>query len=71
MRAVLSAGCKHAKIRDKKFDLVTANIFSGELISMSGEISRVVSPRGLVVLSGLLFYQEAGGLSAYRRHGFY
>ena len=71
VRAVLSAGCKHVTIRDKKFDLVTANIFSGELISMSREISRVVSPRGLVILSGLLFYQEAGVLSAYRRHGFY
>ena len=55
----------------KKFDLVMANIFSGELISMSSEISRVVSTRGLVILSGLLFYQEAGVLSAYRRHGFY
>ncbi len=71
VRAILSAGCQHVTIRDKKFDLVTANIFSGELISMSGEISRIVSPRGLVVLSGLLFFQEAGVLSAYRRHGFY
>ena len=71
VRAVLSAGSQHVMIRDKKFDLVTANIFSGELISMSGEISRIVSPGGLVVLSGLLFYQEAGVLSAYRRHGFY
>ena len=71
VRAVLSAGSQHVSIRDKKFDLVTANIFSGELISMSGEISRIVSPGGLVVLSGLLFYQEAGVLSAYRRHGFY
>ena len=71
VRAVLSAGTQHVVIRDKKFDLVTANIFSGELVSMSGEISRVVSPMGLVILSGLLFYQEAGVLSAYRRHGFY
>jgi ribosomal protein L11 methyltransferase len=48
------------------YDLVFANILARPLALMARDLSRLVAPGGRVVLSGLLGWQEAGVLAAYR-----
>jgi ribosomal protein L11 methyltransferase len=52
--------------RSRGHDLVFANILARPLALMARDLSRAVSPGGLVILSGLLRRQEAGVLAAYR-----
>lgn len=55
--------------RSVRFDLVCANILARPLIGLASDIAARLAPDGVVVLSGLLDYQEAGVRAAYRRHG--
>lgn len=48
------------------YDLVFANILARPLALMARDLSRLVAPGGRVILSGLLGWQEAGVLAAYR-----
>ena len=55
---------------NKRFDVVIANILAGPLITMAYQTSRWVRKGGVVILSGLLTYQERQVLGAYRARGF-
>ncbi|WP_147821414.1 50S ribosomal protein L11 methyltransferase [Salidesulfovibrio onnuriiensis] len=54
---------------DHVFDLVVANILSGPLIEMAGDILAHVKPGGVLVLSGILNEQAKAVAAAYDRRG--
>ena len=60
---------QHAR-RGPGYDLVLANILAGPLITLAPAMARVVAPRGIVVLSGLLIPQAEQVMAAYRCAGF-
>ena len=51
------------------YDLIVANILAGPLTQLAPGIARAVAPGGVLVLSGLLRWQENLVLSFYRPHG--
>jgi ribosomal protein L11 methyltransferase len=51
------------------YDLILANILAAPLRRMMPRFARLLAPRGRLVLSGLLFDQEAGVRSAARSQG--
>lgn len=55
--------------RVRQFDLVCANILARPLTRMAPAIAAHLAPDGVVVLSGLLDYQEPRVLAAYRAQG--
>jgi ribosomal protein L11 methyltransferase len=55
--------------RARRFDLVCANILARPLARMAPAIAAHLAPGGVVVLSGLLDYQEARVRAAYRTQG--
>jgi ribosomal protein L11 methyltransferase len=68
--AVLADGPAHPMIaKSAPFDLILANILAGPLTRLAPGIARVVAPRGTLVLSGLLRWQENLVLSFYRQQG--
>ncbi|RKF19286.1 50S ribosomal protein L11 methyltransferase [Altericroceibacterium spongiae] len=52
------------------YDLLIANILAGPLIELAQDFAASVSPRGHVLLAGLLTTQEPAVRDAYRRAGF-
>lgn len=54
----------------KKFDIITANLFSEILITALPGWSRILTRSGLVILSGILRSQEYAVVSALRQNGF-
>lgn len=52
--------------RRQPYDLVLANILARPLERMARDLSRVLAPGGVAVLSGLLSYQQPGVLAAHR-----
>ncbi|MEL1250489.1 50S ribosomal protein L11 methyltransferase [Aurantiacibacter gilvus] len=52
------------------FDLLIANILAAPLIDMAFDFAEAVSPRGSILLAGLLETQEAKVRAAYRKAGF-
>jgi ribosomal protein L11 methyltransferase len=55
--------------RQRKFDLIAANILARPLIAMAPALARALSPGGEAVLSGLLTHQENQVIAAYRAQG--
>ena len=55
--------------RGGPYDLVLANILAAPLRRMMPRLARLLAPRGRLVLSGLLFDQEAGVRAAARAQG--
>lgn len=55
--------------RSARFDLVCANILARPLVRLAPAIAARLAPGGVVVLSGLLDYQEAAVRAAYRAQG--
>ena len=55
--------------RQRKFDLIVANILARPLITMAPALARALAPGGEVVLSGLLTHQENQVIAAYRAQG--
>ena len=53
----------------RRFDVVVANILSGPLIAMAGQILSHVRPGGCLVLSGILGEQGASVAAAYMEQG--
>jgi ribosomal protein L11 methyltransferase len=51
------------------YDLIVANILAGPLTRLAPGIAGAISPRGMLILSGLLHWQENLVLSFYRPHG--
>lgn len=70
VRAVAAAGVRHPAIRAcRPFDLVVANILAEPLVRMAPEISPLISPDGVLVLSGLLAHQRERVVAAYGAQG--
>ena len=51
------------------FDCIVANILAGPLTRLAPQIAAALAPRGLLILSGLLRWQENLVLGFYRPHG--
>ena len=51
------------------YDLIVANILAGPLTRLAPGIATAISPSGMLILSGLLHWQENLVLSFYRPHG--
>ena len=54
----------------KKFDVITANLFSELLIKALPRFARHLSPSGILILSGILWSQERAVAVALGRNGF-
>jgi ribosomal protein L11 methyltransferase len=51
------------------FDLIVANILAGPLTRLAPQIARALGTRGMLILSGILRWQENLVLGFYRPHG--
>lgn len=51
------------------YDLICANILARPICRLAPALASVLAPQGRVVLAGLLWWQEAAVLAAYRAHG--
>jgi ribosomal protein L11 methyltransferase len=70
VRAVIADGLAHPMLAaSAPFDLIVANILAGPLTKLAGAIARALAPGGLLVLSGLLLWQEQLVLDFYRARG--
>lgn len=65
----LTVGSIDSLRAEQKFDLVVANILSGPLIEMAGDILAHVKPGGTLILSGILSEQARAVAAAYDRRG--
>lgn len=52
------------------YDLLIANILAGPLIDMAWDFAEAITPRGSILLAGLLEVQERAVRAAYRKAGF-
>src|SRR5947209_10570800 len=58
-RAITADGLAHPELRAAApFDLIVANILAGPLTRLAPSIARALSARGVLILSGLLRWQE-------------
>jgi ribosomal protein L11 methyltransferase len=70
IRAVTADGLSSpALAQSAPYDLIVANILAGPLTRLAPDIARALARGGVVVLSGLLHWQENLVLSFYRPHG--
>ncbi len=70
VQALLTDGCSSANVRrNGPYAIITANILARPLRHMSRDLSRLLAPRGTLILAGLLQRQEAMVLTAYRAQG--
>lgn len=70
VRALTADGMSHPVLEAQgPYDLLMANILAGPLCRMAPDIARGVARGGMLVLSGLLRWQENEVLSFYRPHG--
>lgn len=70
VRALSADGLWHPALRGAaSFDLVVANILAGPLTKLAPQIAGALAPRGVLVLSGLLRWQEYLVLGFYRPRG--
>jgi len=72
MRLYVGPGIRHAEAdRPGHFDLVFANILAKPLRMLASSLARVASADGTIILSGLLYRDVPGVLSAYAHQGWY
>jgi ribosomal protein L11 methyltransferase len=70
LKLLHAAGANHHIIRSgAPYGLVLANILAKPLVCLAADISKLVSPGGAVILSGLLAHQEPQVKSAYSGRG--
>ena len=70
IRALTADGLDHPALAGQApYDLIVANILAGPLTKLAPAIARALAPGGMLVLSGLLQWQENLVLSFYRPHG--
>jgi len=70
VRALTADGLDHPALAGQApYDLIIANILAGPLTKLAPAIARALAPGGMLVLSGLLQWQENLVLSFYRPHG--
>src|SRR5215469_12177698 len=68
--AVTADGMQNPTLaRHAPYDLILAHILAGPLTLLAPQIARALAPGGVVVLSGLLRWQENLVASFYRPHG--
>ena len=68
---VVAEGMDHALLAGRApYDLLVANILAGPLIELAGDFADAVTPRGNLLVAGLLETQEAAVRAAYRTAGF-
>ena len=71
-KAVVSRGVAAKALRDGAlFDLAFANILAKPLRLLAPSLARVIADDGEAILSGLLYADVPGVLSAWRAQGFY
>lgn len=67
----VAAGLDHRDLRRTgKFDLVVANILADPLMRLARDIRRAMTPRGALVLSGILVPQAPAVVAAFAAQGF-
>ncbi|HEY6579028.1 MAG TPA: 50S ribosomal protein L11 methyltransferase [Rhizomicrobium sp.] len=70
VRALVADGLSHpALARAAPFELIVANILAAPLTRLAPQIAGALGRRGMLVLSGLLAWQENLVLAFYRPHG--
>ena len=70
VRALVADGLTHPAIAEAApFDLIVANILAGPLTYLAPAIAKAIAPGGILVLSGLLQWQENLVAGFYRPHG--
>ncbi len=70
VHAVVADGMVHPQLAaHAPYDLILANILAGPLTRLAPQIARALAPRGVLVLSGLLRWQENLVLGFYRPQG--
>lgn len=68
---LVATGLAHPKLRrTAKFDFVVANILADPLMRLARDIRRNMSPRGKLVLSGILIPQAPAVIAAFTAQGF-
>lgn len=60
---------KVARDMEGQFDMIAANLMSEVLISIAGEISRLLNKSGITILSGMLDGQEVDVINEMERYG--
>jgi ribosomal protein L11 methyltransferase len=71
VQPILADGFANQKLATgKPYDLIIANILAGPLTRLAPHIAAGLAPAGLLILSGLLAWQENLVWSFYRPHGF-
>ncbi len=72
VKAVESNGYRHRAIsRGGQFDLVTANILARPLARMARDLSRVITPGGVAILSGVVERDASWMIRVHRQVGFH
>jgi ribosomal protein L11 methyltransferase len=70
VRALTADGLDHPALAGQApYDLIVANILAGPLTRLAPAIARALAPGGMLILSGLLEWQENLVLSFYRAQG--
>jgi ribosomal protein L11 methyltransferase len=70
VRTTVADGLDNSTLKHASpFDCVVANILAGPLTRLAPQIAAALAPRGVLVLSGLLRWQENLVLGFYRPHG--
>jgi ribosomal protein L11 methyltransferase len=68
-RALTADGVEAGWVRQRRYDLIFANILEAPLRRMSAPLSALLAPGGRLILSGLLPAHAQGVIAAYRRQG--
>jgi ribosomal protein L11 methyltransferase len=70
VRVETAVGVRHAAIRGRApYDLIVANILAEPLIRLAPQVSPLLAPGGVLVLSGLLPHQRERVVAAYGAQG--
>lgn len=59
-------GVKGAPQWQAPYDLIVANILAGPLIGLAADMTKLLTPEGAIILSGLMQHQERAVLARYR-----
>jgi ribosomal protein L11 methyltransferase len=70
IRPIVADGLASPKLaQGAPYDLVIANILAGPLTRLAPQIAAAIAPGGMIILSGLLAWQQNLVSSFYRPHG--
>lgn len=70
INAVTAVGTHHAVLQTRApYDLIMANILAGPLMKLAPKITPLLTPKGRLILSGLLLHQAARIIARYRTQG--